>query len=109
MSETVERQIVMSTPGFPVSSDDADKPFLLNHARALVEAGFRVTVICPALPHLSGRQRVEGIDVVRVRYAPRRLEEQRHSLRPLVDSRRFSRRCFGFYCGLFESGSCARI
>ena len=74
MSETAERHIVMSTPGFPVSCDDADKPFLLNPARALVEAGFRVTIVCPALPGLSGRNEVEGVEVVRVRYAPKRLE-----------------------------------
>ena len=33
-----------------------------------------MTVVCPALPNLAGRQTVEGIEVIRVRYAPRRVE-----------------------------------
>ena len=74
MNQSGERRIVLSAPGFPVSDADHDKPFLLNHAKALSAAGFHVTVVCPALPNLAGRQTVEGIEVIRVRYAPRRLE-----------------------------------
>jgi hypothetical protein len=33
-----------------------------------------VTVVCPAVPGLASRQTVEGIEVVRARYAPRRFE-----------------------------------
>ena len=74
MNQSGERRIVLSAPGFPVSDADHDKPFLLNHAKALSAAGFHVTVVCPALPNLAGRQTVEGIEVIRVRYAPRRVE-----------------------------------
>lgn len=74
MNQSGERRIVLSAPGFPVSDADHDKPFLLNHAKALAGAGFHVTVVCPALPNLAGRQTVEGIEIIRVRYAPRRLE-----------------------------------
>ena len=66
--------MVLCAPGFPSSRDDSDKPFLLSHALALTSAGFDVTVICPALPGLANRQIVEGIEVVRARYAPRRFE-----------------------------------
>jgi glycosyltransferase involved in cell wall biosynthesis len=65
---------VLCAPGFPSSRDDSDKPFLLNHALALVSAGFDVTVVCPSAPGLPNRQTVEGIQVVRTRYAPRRFE-----------------------------------
>jgi glycosyltransferase involved in cell wall biosynthesis len=65
---------VLCAPGFPSSRDDSDKPFLLNHALALVSAGFDVTVVCPSAPGLPNRQIVEGIKVVRTRYAPRRFE-----------------------------------
>jgi glycosyltransferase involved in cell wall biosynthesis len=65
---------VLCAPGFPSSRDDSDKPFLLNHALALVSAGFDVTVVCPSAPGLPNRQTVEGIEVVRTRYAPRRFE-----------------------------------
>ena len=74
MNQSGERRIVLSAPGFPVSKEDPDKPFLLNHAKALMDAGFKVIVVCPALPHLSGRHMVEGIEVIRVRYAPRRFQ-----------------------------------
>ena len=66
--------MVLCAPGFPSSRDDSDKPFLLNHALALVSAGSDVTVVCPAVPGLPSRQTVEGVEVVRVRYAPRRFE-----------------------------------
>ena len=67
-------RIVLCAPGFPASSDDPDKPFLFDHATALTGAGLRVTVVCPAFPGLPTRQVIEGIEVLRVRYAPRRME-----------------------------------
>ena len=64
MSQVQDRRIVLSSPGFPISSDDPDKRFLLTHAMALRAAGFHVTVVCPALPGLSGRDEVEGVQVL---------------------------------------------
>ena len=66
--------MVLCAPGFPSSRDDSDKPFLLHHALALVSAGLDVTVVCPSVPGLASRQIVEGIKIVRKRYAPRRFE-----------------------------------
>ena len=74
MSDFPRQSVVLCAPGFPSSRDDSDKPFLLNHALALVSAGFDVTVICPSIPGSARRQIVEGIEVVRTRYAPRRFE-----------------------------------
>lgn len=74
MSNFLRRRVVICAPGFPSSRDDSDKPFLLNHALALVSAGFDVRVVCPSIPGLPNRQIVEGIEVVRARYAPRRWE-----------------------------------
>ena len=65
---------MLCAPGFPASIDDADKPFLLNHAMALSKAGIRVTVVCPMVNGLPPRHHIDGIEVVRVRYAPRRLQ-----------------------------------
>ena len=65
---------MLCAPGFPASIDDADKPFLLNHAMALSKAGIRVTVVCPMVNGLPLRHHIDGIEVVRVRYAPRRLQ-----------------------------------
>lgn len=74
MSNLSRRRVVLCAPGFPSSRDDSDKPFLLNHALALVAAGFDVTVICPSIRGSVRRQIVEGIEVVRTRYAPKRFE-----------------------------------
>ena len=41
---------------------------------ALSKAGIRVTVVCPMVNGLPLRHHIEGIEVVRVRYAPRRLQ-----------------------------------
>ncbi len=65
---------MLCTPGFPTSVDDSDKPFLLDHAVALSNAGIEVTVVCPATPDSQAHQHVSGLRVVRVRYAPRRLQ-----------------------------------
>lgn len=67
-------RIVICAPGFPTSVQDPDKPFLFNHTRALRAAGWEVVVISPAFPGLPNRQIIDGIEVLRVRYAPRRLE-----------------------------------
>ncbi|MBM45473.1 MAG: hypothetical protein CL458_04360 [Acidimicrobiaceae bacterium] len=67
-------RVVLCAPGFPASADDPDKPFLLNHARALSAAGMRVTVVCPMVNGLPPRYQLEGIEVIRVRYAPRKLQ-----------------------------------
>ena len=74
MSDFLRQSVVLCAPGFPSSRDDSDKPFLLNHALALVSAGIDVTVVCPSVPGLPNRQIVEGIQVVRTRYAPKRFE-----------------------------------
>ena len=65
---------MLCTPGFPASVDDVDKPFLLDHATALSRTGLEVTVVCPMVNGLPSRHRVDGIEVVRVRYAPRRMQ-----------------------------------
>lgn len=71
----VERpRVVLCAPGFPASTDDSDKPFLLDHAVALTRAGLDVTVVCPSIPGLPSHQVVAGVEVIRVRYAPRRFE-----------------------------------
>ena len=67
-------QIVLCAPGFPASTDDPDKPFLFDHATALVNAGLHVSVVCPASPGLPRQQTVGDVEVFRVRYAPRRME-----------------------------------
>ncbi|HCB36750.1 MAG TPA: hypothetical protein DEP66_00625, partial [Acidimicrobiaceae bacterium] len=64
---------MLCAPGFPTSADDPHKTFLLDHARALADAGIRVSVVCPAHPGAPRRQVFEaaaGIDVHRVRFAP---------------------------------------
>lgn len=68
------RRVLVVTQGFPRRPGDHRAPFLLDHARALAAAGCRVTVLCPSAPRLAARERWDDVDVVRFRYAPRRLE-----------------------------------
>ncbi|MXV88764.1 MAG: glycosyltransferase family 4 protein [Acidimicrobiales bacterium] len=72
--ETGRVRVALVAPGFPTSLDDHHKPFLLDHARALAGAGAEVTVVCPAHPDAPRRHVVGGIEVHRVRFAPRRIE-----------------------------------
>lgn len=72
--ETGHVRVVLVAPGFPTSLDDHHKPFLADHARALAGAGAEVTVVCPAHPDAPRRHNVGGIEVHRVRFAPRRIE-----------------------------------
>jgi len=74
MASGRDLRVVLCTPGFPVSVDDPDKPFLYDHATALVDAGLQVSVVCPASPGRPAHQTLGGIEIFRVRYAPRRLE-----------------------------------
>ncbi|MFP5325917.1 MAG: glycosyltransferase, partial [Acidimicrobiia bacterium] len=67
-------RVLVCSQGFPRHPDDHHAPFILDHARALAAAGVEVTVLCPSAPELSGRDRFGEVDVVRFRYAPRRLE-----------------------------------
>lgn len=74
MDRDRDLRVVLCAPGFPASTADPDKPFLLDHATALVNAGLHVSVVCPASPGLPRRQTVGDVEVFRVRYAPRRIE-----------------------------------
>ncbi len=67
-------RVLLLATGFPRSVDDPHKPFLLDHARALVAAGAQVTVVCPSAAGMRGRERLDGVEVVRFRYAPRSAE-----------------------------------
>lgn len=67
-------RVLLCATGFPRFADDGHKPFLLDHARALIDAGVEVTVLCPGGPGLASRSDVAGVEVHRFRYGPRRLE-----------------------------------
>lgn len=74
MEERQDRRVVLCTPGFPTSSVDPDKPFLLDHAKALIDADLKVTVVSPAVAGSPSYQVIDGVEVRRVRYAPQRME-----------------------------------
>src|SRR5205085_11324247 len=66
--------VLFLTHAFPRWSGDAAGSFILRFARALGERGIRVSVLAPHAAGLPGRERVDGIDVVRFRYAPASFE-----------------------------------
>ena len=58
MNDGRDIRVVLCAPGFPTSIDDADKPFLLNHGKALSMAGAQVTVVCPMVNGMPSRQQL---------------------------------------------------
>ena len=67
-------RVLVCTQGFPRHPGDHRAPFILDHARALAAAGVAVTVLCPSAPGLAAHEWYGDVEVVRFRYAPRRLE-----------------------------------
>lgn len=68
-------RIVLLTTSYPTHSNDWSGVFIAKLAEALKEKGYRILVICPAVPGGHGRYPVNGIDTVRFGYFfPRSLE-----------------------------------
>ena len=74
----------MCTPGFPTSSVDPDKPFLLDHAKALIDADLKVTVVSPAVAGSPSYQVIDGVEVRRVRLESFHLREEARAQRALL-------------------------
>jgi glycosyltransferase involved in cell wall biosynthesis len=73
-SKPAPLNVLFLTHSFPRHSGDAAGSFILRLARALAEHDITVSVLAPHAPTLPVRDCVEGIDVIRFRYAPRSLE-----------------------------------
>jgi glycosyltransferase involved in cell wall biosynthesis len=67
-------RVLFLTHSFPRHAGDAAGSFVLRLATALGAEGVTVRVVAPAAPGVPSRDRIGGVDVVRFRYAPRRLE-----------------------------------
>jgi glycosyltransferase involved in cell wall biosynthesis/uncharacterized membrane protein YbhN (UPF0104 family) len=67
-------RVLHLTSSFPRFEQDPVAPFLLDLARAQVEAGLEVEVLAPHDWGLPASERLAGITVRRFRYAPSRLE-----------------------------------
>ena len=62
------------THSFPRYSGDVAGAFILRLARALADSGTDVRVLAPSAPRLANVDTIEGIDVRRFRYAPKKWE-----------------------------------
>lgn len=67
-------RVLFVSHSFPRFSGDVAGAFILRLARALGAQGVAVRVLAPAGPNLASRDTIDGIDVRRFRYAPRRWE-----------------------------------
>ena len=67
-------RVLFVTHSFPRYSGDVAGAFILRLAVALGACGVEVRVLAPAAARLSNRDTIEGIEVRRFRYAPRRWE-----------------------------------
>jgi len=87
----VSYRVLHVTSSFPRHPDDAVAPFLLDLARGQTVDGMKVTVIAPHDEGLPRREQIDGVDIVRVRYAPARYEQLAYRgglLRAVRDVRR---------------------
>jgi glycosyltransferase involved in cell wall biosynthesis len=67
-------KVLFLTHSFPRQPGDAAGSFVLRLATALRGEGIDTSVVAPAAPGLSDRDRLDDIPVERFRYAPRRFE-----------------------------------
>jgi glycosyltransferase involved in cell wall biosynthesis len=73
-AESAALSVLFLTHAFPRWSGDAAGSFILRLARALGDRGIEVAVLAPHAPDLPRREALEGIEVVRFRYAPSSFE-----------------------------------
>lgn len=62
---------------YPRWADDPEPGFVHELCRRLAD-GFEVVVVCPHAPGAKRRERLDGVEVVRYRYAPQALETLVH-------------------------------
>lgn len=67
-------RVLFVTHAFPRRGGDVAGAFILRLAVALGARGIEVSVLAPAAPDLQPKDRIDGIDVRRFRYAPRTWE-----------------------------------
>src|SRR6266487_5155077 len=67
-------RVVFAAHAFPRDEHDPTGGFLLRLARALRDHGIEVTAVAPSAPGLAAGEELDGIEVRRYRYAPRRAE-----------------------------------
>lgn len=73
-ADAASLSVLFLTHAFPRWSGDAAGSFILRLARALGDQRVRVRVLAPHAAGLPGRERIDGVDVVRFRYAPASFE-----------------------------------
>lgn len=67
-------RVLFLTHSFPRHDGDAAGSFVLRLATALISEGVSVRVLAPSAPGLDARDVLDGVEVERFRYAPRRME-----------------------------------
>ena len=67
-------RVLFLAHAFPRSADDLTGGFLLRLAAALRAEGVEVAAVAPAAAGLAASERLDGVQVRRYRYAPRRAE-----------------------------------
>lgn len=67
-------RVLFVTHSFPRHSGDVAGAFILRLAAAVAKTGIEVRVLAPSAPNLPDVDTIDGIDVRRFRYAPRKWE-----------------------------------
>jgi glycosyltransferase involved in cell wall biosynthesis len=67
-------RVLFVTHSFPRHSGDVAGAFILRLATAVAQAGVDVRVLAPSAPKLANADTIDGVEVRRFRYAPRKWE-----------------------------------
>ena len=66
--------ILVVSPGYPRWKGDFTHPMVYNIARQLSGAGHRIKVVTIHYPKIPACEEIDGVEVIRARYAPERYE-----------------------------------
>ena len=77
MTQKNSLRILVITSTYPRNEDDYAVPWMRETHRRLASQGHEVTVLAPSYKGLASHK-IDGINVVRFRYAPKRLETLTH-------------------------------
>lgn len=68
------KSILVVSPGYPRWKGDFTHPMVYNVARLLSQAGHRIKVVTIHYPKIPTCEQMDGVEVIRARYAPERYE-----------------------------------
>ncbi len=70
----LNKNILIVSPGFPRWKGDYTHPMVYNLAKLLSADGFDITVVTMHYPKIALREKMDGINIIRAKYAMEKFE-----------------------------------